>query len=87
MGKQVSIALGLKINMGKKHHHENLKGINQQILQTDINVFKTFFSFLNLPSSRSGNVCSSPPWIIYMCVCVCVCVCVVVVGYHWEICP
>ena len=39
---------------------------NQQILQTDINVFKTLFSFLNVPSSRSGNVRSSPPWIRYI---------------------
>ena len=49
-----------------KHHQDKLKGINQQILQTNINVFKTFFSFLNVPSSRSGNVRSSPPWIRYI---------------------
>ena len=45
MGKQISIALGLKINMGKKHHQDKLKGINQQILQIDINVF-------NVPTSQ-----------------------------------
>ena len=45
MGKQVSVALGLKINMGKQASSRQAKGINQQILQTDINVF-------NVPSSQ-----------------------------------
>ena len=45
MGKQVSVALGLKINIGKQTYDQyKLKGINQQILYTDINVF-------NVPSS------------------------------------
>ena len=78
MGKKVSVALGLKINMGKKHHHDKIKGINQQILHTNKNVIKTFFSFLNVPSRRSGNVRSSTPWIRY--------IYMIVVGYHSEIC-
>ena len=45
MGKQVSVALGLKINMGKQASSWQDKGINQQILQTDINVF-------NMPTSQ-----------------------------------
>ena len=45
MGKQFSVTLGLKINMGNTHHQDKLKGIHQQILQTNINVF-------NMPTSQ-----------------------------------
>ena len=65
---EMRIVGSLKESLITKTTHETtqidkLKELNQQILQTDINVFKTLFSFLNVPSSRSGNISSSPPWI------------------------